>query len=284
MRNVLSLFDGISCGQLALNELGYKYDNYYASEIEEASIEVTQKHFPKTIQLGDVLGVKGSDLPPIHLLMAGSPCQGFSLAGKKLNFEDPRSKLFFEFVRLVKECQPKHFFLENVGMKKEWINVITEQLEVDPVVINSDLVSAQNRKRIYWANFDIPEIKDRNVQIKDVLEPDTEPVFVHNLYGGFKEKKPRVFAKKSPTIRTAKGGGHIPKVMLKGTDVHSNCTIEYAKTNSRKLLEVEGERLQTLPDNYTEGHVWSKRFTMIGNGWTVEVIKEIFKGMDWYGT
>ena len=117
--NVLSLFDGMSCGQIALNRAGISYDKYYASEIDKHAIKVTQHNYPDTIQIGDVTKVKGTDLPKIDLLIGGSPCQGFSFAGKQLNFDDPRSKLFFEFVRLLKECKPKYFLLENVKMKKE---------------------------------------------------------------------------------------------------------------------------------------------------------------------
>ncbi|MFW6243084.1 MAG: DNA (cytosine-5-)-methyltransferase, partial [bacterium] len=117
MVNVLSLFDGMSCGQIALNKLNIKYDNYYASEIDNTSMIITQKNFPNTIQLGDINKLSGSDLPKIYLMMGGSPCQGFSTAGKNLNFNDPRSKLFFEFVRLLKELKPKYFLLENVKMK-----------------------------------------------------------------------------------------------------------------------------------------------------------------------
>ena len=135
--NVLSLFDGMSCGQIALNKVGIKYENYFASEIDEPAIKVTQHNYPNTIQLGDVTKIKASDLPQIDLLIGGSPCQGFSFAGKQLNFEDERSKLFFEFVRLKNELQPKYFLLENVKMKQEWQDVISEQLGVKPIRINS---------------------------------------------------------------------------------------------------------------------------------------------------
>lgn len=155
--NVLSLFDGLSCGQIALNRVGIEYGNYFASEIDKYAIQVTQTNYPNTIQLGDVTKVKASDLPKIDLLIGGSPCQGFSFAGKGLNFEDPRSKLFFEFVRLKNETQPKYFLLENVVMKKEHEKVISEFLGVEPILINSNLVSAQNRKRLYWTN--IPGLK-----------------------------------------------------------------------------------------------------------------------------
>lgn len=126
--NVLSLFDGLSGGRLALGRAGIKCDKYFASEVDKYAIAVTQYNFPDTIQLGDVREVYAKDLPKIDLLIGGSPCQGFSLAGKQLNFDDPRSKLFFEFVRLLKECNPKYFLLENVKMKKEYQDVITEHL------------------------------------------------------------------------------------------------------------------------------------------------------------
>ena len=139
---VLSLFDGISCGQVALERAGIKVDNYFASEIDKYAIKVTQKNYPNTIQLGDVCNIKGNELPKIDLLIGGSPCQGFSFAGKQLNFNDPRSELFFEFVRILKEVKPKYFLLENVKMKKEYQNVISKHLGVEPIEINSALVSA----------------------------------------------------------------------------------------------------------------------------------------------
>ena len=133
--NVLSLFDGISCGQVALERVGIKVDNYYASEIDKHAIKVTQYNYPNTIQLGDVTKVKGSDLPKIDLLIGGSPCQGFSFAGKGLNFEDPRSKLFFEFVRLKNETKPKYWMLENVKMKAEHQNIISEILKIESFLV-----------------------------------------------------------------------------------------------------------------------------------------------------
>ena len=154
--NVLSLFDGMSCGQIALNRLGIKISKYYASEIDKAPIKVTQHNYPDTIQVGDVTKVKGEDLPQIDLLIGGSPCQGFSFAGKKLNFEDPRSILFFEFVRLLDECKPTYFLLENVKMKKEWQDVISDLLGVQPMRINSSKFTAAKRDRLYWTN--IPNI------------------------------------------------------------------------------------------------------------------------------
>ena len=129
--NILSLFDGISCGQLALNRAGIKYSKYYASEIDKHAIKVTQHNYPNTIQIGDVTKINGSDLPKIDIILGGSPCQGFSTSGKGLNFEDPRSKLFFEFVRLLKECPTTYFLLENVVMKQEYQDIISNHLGVN---------------------------------------------------------------------------------------------------------------------------------------------------------
>lgn len=174
-KNVLSLFDGMSCGQIALERAGIKVHNYFASEIDKHAIKVTQANYPNTIQLGDVTQVKGEDLPEIWLLQGGSPCQGFSFAGKQLNFDDPRSKLFFEFVRLLKEVKPKYFLLENVKMKKEFQDVISCYLGVEPIEINSNLVSAQNRKRLFWTNIPnvtIPE--DKGILLKDIVHENAD--------------------------------------------------------------------------------------------------------------
>lgn len=171
---VLSLFDGMSCAQIALNKLGLKDYTYYASEIDKHAIKVTMANYPNTIQLGDITKIKGSDLGHIDLLVGGSPCQGFSFAGKQLNFNDPRSALFFEYVRILKELREVNpnvkFLLENVRMKKESQDVISEQLGVQPVMINSALLSAQNRVRLYWANFEITQPKNKGILLKDILE------------------------------------------------------------------------------------------------------------------
>jgi DNA-cytosine methyltransferase len=173
--NVLSLFDGMSCGQIALERAGIKVNNYFASEIDKYAIQVAKHNYPNMQHIGDVTQVKASELPKIDLLIGGSPCQGFSFAGKQLNFEDPRSKLFFEFVRLLKECTPKYFLLENVKMKKEYQDVITEHLGVEPIEINSNLLSAQNRKRIYWTN--IPGVtipNDKGILLKDIVHENAD--------------------------------------------------------------------------------------------------------------
>ena len=168
---VLSLFDGMSCGQIALNRLGIPIKTYYASEVDPYPIKVTQANYPDTIQLGDVCDAKAADLPKIDILLAGSPCTGFSFAGKQLAFNDPQSVLFFEFVRLLKEIKPKWFLLENVKMKKEYLNVITEHVGVEPIFINSALLSAQNRQRWYWTNIPgIEQPEDKKIVLRDILE------------------------------------------------------------------------------------------------------------------
>jgi len=176
----------MSCGQLALERLGIEVDTYYASEIDKYAMQVTQANFPNTIHIGDVCNIKAEDYPNIDLILAGSPCQGFSFAGKQLAFDDPRSALFFEFIRLLKEIKPKYFLLENVKMKQQFQDVITEQVsacypdfeggdllsgQIKPILINSALLSAQNRQRLYWTNIpNIEQPEDKEIVLKDILE------------------------------------------------------------------------------------------------------------------
>lgn len=174
--NVLSLFDGISAGQVALERAGIRVDNYYAAEIDKYAIKVTMANYPNTIQLGDVTKWREWDLDwsSIDLLIGGSPCQGFSFAGKQLAFDDPRSALFFVYVDILNHIRSVNpdvkFMLENVKMKKEYLAVISEQLGVEPVFINSALVSAQIRQRYYWANWEITQPEDRGILLMDILE------------------------------------------------------------------------------------------------------------------
>ena len=175
--NVLSLFDGMSCGRIALEKAGILIDKYYACEIDKYAVKVSKANYPDTFQLGDVKDLTWNDSalhahlrPKIDLLIGGSPCQGFSFAGKHLDFDDPRSKLFFEFVRLMDETKPKWFLLENVRMKQESQDIISRYLGVQPVMINSSLVSAQNRKRLYWTNIPFTMPEDRGIMLKDIIE------------------------------------------------------------------------------------------------------------------
>ena len=426
--NVLSLFDGMSCGRIALERLGIPVDNYYASEIDKYAIQVSQANYPDIIQVGDVTELDTSTLPKIDLIMGGSPCQGFSFAGKQLAFDDPRSALFFEFVRCVKELQPKYFLLENVRMKKEYLDVISEYMGVEPIMINSALVSAQNRVRFYWTNIPgIEQPEQRGIVLRDVLETNPDKnlskmttkddksfCLTSNYHGAIAENsierkqrtmipadKPlhigtavdikghdqikRVYSEdgKSPTLTTCGGGHREPKVMVdervnkpkrvgtikdgsqgdriysqdaKGITLNaqsggtagsgnmlvetisvdkekkqltikeatkkgyttiedgdcfdmtfpnsktrrgrnmkdkSNCLtaanydyMRYEHSDEdkevywRKLTPVECERLQTVPDNYTNHVSNTQRYKMLGNGWTIEVITHILKNME----
>ena len=180
---VLSLFDGMSCGRIALDQLGIPVEKYYASEIDKYAIQVSQANYPDIIQVGDICDLDPKDYMDVDLMLGGSPCQGFSFAGKQLAFDDPRSALFFEFIRLLKAIKPKYFLLENVRMKKEFLQVISEQVSacypeitfgIEPIFINSSLVSAQSRQRYYWTNIpNIKQPKDRGIVLRDILE--TEP-------------------------------------------------------------------------------------------------------------
>tara|TARA_A100000171_G_C2134723_1_gene149388 strand:+ start:1601 stop:3490 length:1890 start_codon:yes stop_codon:yes gene_type:complete len=177
---VLSLFDGMACGRIALEQLGIPIEKYYASEIDKYAIQVAQANYPDIIQVGDVCDLDPKDYMDVDLIQAGSPCQGFSMAGKQLAFDDPRSALFFEFIRLLKAIKPKYFLLENVKMKKEFLQIISEQVSacypeiifgIEPIFINSSLVSAQSRQRYYWTNIaGIQQPEDRGIVLKDILE------------------------------------------------------------------------------------------------------------------
>lgn len=354
--NVLSLFDGMSCGQIALEKIGIKVNKYYSSEIDKYAIQVTQDNYPNTIQLGDIRTLNSDNLAKIDLLIGGSPCQGFSFAGKQLNFSDPRSALFFEFVRLLKECKPKYFLLENVKMKQVNIDIISKYLKVHPIEINSALVSAQSRKRLYWTNIpNVSQPKDQNVYLYNILEDGfTDREKAHcidanyfkggNLKSYFKKRRRQlIFSKnellhvgmadlkgkdslkrvydplgKSPTLTSMNGGNREPKILcgawrgrytINGirqdgkmktaglttqrlevrTDQKTNTLSTIQKDNNiididklswRKLTPLECERLQTVPDGYTKAVSNTQRYKMLGNGWTVKVIMNIFKGLN----
>lgn len=269
--NVLSLFDGMSCGQVALERAGFKIDKYYASEIEEKAIKCTQQNYPDTIQLGTVEGWKSWDIDwaSIDIVMGGSPCQGFSFAGLQLNFEDPRSKLFFTFVDIlnhVKEYNPNVIFLlENVRMKKEYEEVITETLGVSPVMIDSRLVSAQLRKRLYWTNIgEITQPQDRGIMLKDII---TE---------GFVEKPKAFCLLESESRPQADNYKRYLRYKNKSFVTIVFNTEDLNPHENRILNQTELERLQTLPEGYTKGFTRNQTASMCGNGWTVDTIVHIF--------
>mgnify|MGYP003635071151 FL=1 len=292
---ILSLFDGMSCTQIALKNLDIKVDKYYSSEIDKYAMIVTQKNFPDTVQLGDIKDIKGSDFPDIDLIVGGSPCQGFSFAGKQLAFDDPRSALFFEFVRILKEVKPKYFLLENVRMKQEFQDVISEQISsiypecsngglfgIEPILINSAKLSAQNRNRLYWTNIpNIEQPKDIGLVLRDVLEDnfvadrDKSYCITANYYKG---GNPKSYFKKSRRQLVF----NIPKIETYDTPKQvGTAQIEQEEELTwRKLTPLECERLQTVSDNYTEGVSNTQRYKMLGNGMTVKVIEHILKNME----
>ena len=283
--NVFSVFDGMSTGQIALNKAGIVYDKYYASEINKDCIKVTQTHFPKTIQLGDISNIKGSDLPPIDLFIGGSPCQSFSPAISTNSGFDGKSKLFFEYIRLLKECKPKYFLLENVQMKKEWEDIITFHIGIEPVPINSDLFSAQSRPRLYWTNIPFGKLPESNpLVLNDILEPAVDKKYYYKELFEFHGYDKVVCATlhinghdilkrvnspyhKCQTLTAVCGGNQQKKVF------------ENTAMFVRKLTPIEYERLQTIPENYTSMVSNSARYKMLGNGWTADLIAHIFLGL-----
>lgn len=384
--NVLSLFDGMSCGQIALERAGIKIDNYFASEIDKYAQIVSKANYPNTIYLGDVRNVKSSYLPKIDLLIGGSPCQSFSFAGKrkgmstkdeqeiltlehylKLKSEDyefeGQSYLFWEYMRLLNECKPKYFLLENVEMGEKWEKVLSKAIGVNGIHINSALVSAQNRKRIYWTNIGmkpsglfgdlesiIEQPKDKGILLKDVLEIDVDNKYYLKsssfIYDRIKNNHPfmpnipndneksnclKIGGKGTNDLIVASRGRNPnnPKSRVSGLnteqmlearyDGKTNCLTSVQKDNLvmgcdyrkdegfrfkdngksgtlmararndescgqlakinksiRRLTPLECERLQTVPDNYTNYVSDSQRYKMLGNGWTVDVIAHIF--------
>lgn len=275
---VLSLFDWMACWYEALIRAWIKIDAYYASEIDKYAIQIAMKNHPDIIQVWDVTQLKGEDFKDIDLLIGGSPCQGFSMAWKMLNFNDPRSKLFFEFVRLLKEIKPKYFLLENVKMKKEFSDKISEIMWCEPIEINSALVSAQNRKRLYWTNIEwITQPEDKGILLKDILETDVDERYylsdkqieMIGNWKGFERPLENVKTWEDKmwtlTTHTAKMSNGIKLVSMVNDELRI-----------RKLTPIECERLQTMPDNYTEWVSDTQRYKMLGNGWTCDVIAHIF--------
>ncbi len=283
--NVLSLFDGISCGQIALGKVGIEVENYFASEIDKHAINVTQHNYPKTIQLGSVLNVKSTDLLKIDLLIGGSPCQGFSIAGKKLNFEDDRSKLFFEFVRLKNELNPKYFLLENVRMTDDIADAIDELLGVKRIYIDSRNFTGMIRKRYYWTNIPIGEIPTKNVAIEDLL--DNEPFDRDlNFFLDRTKYEPTTSYDGIITINPRDNNGKQTWQRGRVYDVKGSCPticaslfdLNITKDHKtwRKLTINECERLQGVPKDYTSIVSKNERGKQLGNGWNVDTIAFIF--------
>jgi DNA (cytosine-5)-methyltransferase 3A len=268
--NVLSLFDGMSCGQIALNRVGIEYNNYYASEIDKHAIQVTQHNYPNTIQLGDITELKTTTLPQIDLLFGGSPCQSFSRAGDGSGF-DGKSKLFWEFVRILNEVKPKYFLLENVVMKKEWEDVITEALGVEPILISSSKFVPQARNRLYWTNIpNVIQPEQVDYCIEDFIEG---PGFISSCGIDRVFKKKKIFNTLTATYYKGIRGSGRPTVSVREGFLDDD------RDAHRMLTPLECERLQTVPDNYTSVVSKTQRYKMLGTGWTVDTIAYIFNNI-----
>lgn len=308
--NVLSIFDGISTGRLCLEMAGIPVDNYYASEIDPRAIQISEKNYPDIIRLGDVTTIDVEALPKIDLLIGGSPCQGFSRGGKCLNFDDPRSKLFFEYVRILEAIRKKNpdvkFLLENVSMKKEWRDIITSYLGVEPREINSKLVSAQNRERVYWTNIPFLDMEITDPSLQSILEDVDTSQFIERD-GVFFD--PRIPETQRGLVTVVDGEVRVSQATKLGyivPDDYDGVNLCFPKSTSRRgrvvrrksncitcmgrvgvyynrvfryLNVTEMERLQTLPDGYTDGVSESDRTRAIGNGWTAAVVAHIFRGL-----
>lgn len=369
---ILSLFDGMSCGQIALRELGVPITRYYASEIDKHAIAQTQLNFPETIQLGDVEQWRTWDIDwsGIDLILAGSPCQGFSLAGKMLGHDDPRSRLYWVFLDILHHVQSHNpsvkYLLENVRMRPQDERMINDSLGIMPVVINSALVSAQNRVRLYWSNIrtrqeglwgdlytDIPQPADRGIYIQDIIEEEVDAKYYIGLgswgqdiagksrairvggalspdakhawdvirldrnhsdmdvpairdpwiaknYRGTSEKSNALLAQSykgarangmtvvAGTWRTHKedrgfrevAGSKAPCIPARARNDGSGQPCVQYGYQLRRLTPTECARLQTIPDWYQWGCSDTQAYKMLGNGWTVEVIKHILKSIN----
>lgn len=275
---VLSLFDGMSCGQIALNKAGITYGKYYASEIKPHAIKVTQANYPNTIQLGDVREIKAENLPKIDLLIGGSPCQDFSRGNATRDgLQGIKSGLFFEYLRLLKELKPKYWLLENVIMSDADYMIISDYVGTEPVRINSALVSAQLRDRLYWTNIGpeykdlfgnrksaIPQPKDKKIKLKDILTDGYTD----------REKSRALLESDSRPLRTLEKMWHRYDSTGFTTVVFESPDLDWKK-GLRYLNQTELERLQTVPEGYTSLLKRNDAACLLGDGWTCDVISHI---------
>ena len=282
--NVLSLFDGMSCGQLALNRAGIKYENYYACEIKKTAIKVTQSHFPNTIQLGDVTKLDLSSLPKIDLLMGGSPCQDFSfLKVKGKGLQGDKSKLFYEYLRILKELKPKYFLLENVRMKKESEEQLNQYLGVKGLHINSELVSYQKRPRIYWTNIpNVSVLKDRNINFQDYKETNYDICKPYKLKST--PSRIRMWNNGDSRIghlKVCANITHSNKVycLTRKQDRSPNSGLVEFNNFCRFLTRRELEQAQTVPIGYTDCVSYNQAQDLLGDGWTIDIITHILEGV-----
>lgn len=292
---VLSLFDGISCGRVALERAGFEIDTYYASEIDGYAMKISNNNYPEIVQLGDIRYISEEILDsimPIDIVIGGSPCQDLSNykydRGEVSGLNGEKSGLFYDYIRILKYVKPKYFLLENVAsMEDKWKDLMSEIIGVQPIMINSSLVCAAERKRLYWTNIpNVVQPEDRYIVLKDIVVdaknvPDKYwytkyQITVHDgnvkvkatihLNGHRQSKEVYNLDHKCNTLLCDGNGGNLVKKI-------------YQDNRVRKLLPLEYERLQTLPDYYTDCVSDSRRYTAIGNGWTVDVISHIFSFM-----
>lgn len=279
--NVLSLFDGMGCGRIALDKLGFKIDNYYASEIKPYAIKVSQHNYPDVKHLGDVTQI-GDGLGKIDLLIGGSPCQSFSVASTSNKHLpkgfDGSSKLFFEYLRILEKLRSENpelkFLLENVKMKNEWKDLITMYMGVEPIEINSKIFTAQSRPRLYWTNIRQMKLPlDRNILLKDILETNVDKKYFLSEKALKHMSSNRSGKSRWETYKNDLNGkaGCLTASMYKGPP-HG-----VMKELGRRLTPVECERLQGVPDNYTASVCNSHRYNLLGDGWTVDVIMHLLK-------
>lgn len=258
---VLSLFDGIACGYEAFKRAGIPVTRYYASEVDPYAMKIALKNHPDIVQLGDILNWEEWDIPAPDIIIGGSPCQGFSIAGLGGGLQDPRSALILDMLDVCDHFNPRFKLLENVKMGKKEEDYISYRMGTRPVQLDSSLVSAQLRKRMYWFNWDLVDpIEDKGILLSDILLPGAT-----------------VDRDKSYCIDASyyKGGGAKVYYERKRRQI----AFQGEDKTVRHLTPVECERLQTLPDNYTEGVSNTQRYKMIGNGWTVDVVAHILRSM-----
>ena len=308
--NVLSLFDGISVARVALDLAHIQVKNYYASEIEKNAISISKKNYPTIVRFGSVIDLSANMIPePIDLLIGGSPCQDLSIAKKdRKGLEGERSGLFWEFVRIMNEVKPKYFILENVAsMPQKDKDIITGIMGCEPIMFNASLVSAQCRKRLFWTNIKFELPLDRQIILKDILQPPAEidermvnkdkkayTLTTAYLGGNLKnsvERKQRTMVKVGHIGEIKEGKNHANEQGGQAHRVYDNTGVSPTlgttppniclnqDYNFRKLTPIECERLQSLPDNYTEGIAMTNRYKCLGNAFNAEVIAHILKGI-----
>ena len=294
--NVLSLFDGISCAKIALDKLNIPITNYYASEIDKFAISVSKKNHPNIIHIGDIQNISAKSLPKIDLLIGGSPCQDLSGAQKGLGLKGTKSRLFYEYIRLYKELKPKYFLLENV--RNKWGVLMSKIVGKDFISLNSSLFSAQSRPRYYWTNINFPELpKKHNIKVlKDIVEKSVNDKYFFNNDGLKTFINENINYEKSATKDGIIKLFDVPRSIINDNDrqrriysLNSKSPTILARSDTtkiliddkiRKLIPLECERLQGIPDNYTSICSDAQRYKMVGNAFTVDVIVHFLKGLN----